>query len=902
MVYPWPQTPQITDDVIDIDPESSHPSTLKIHTSNRVSVDSMDGLSDINEDSFEIKPDIESCSKSSTQNPTLNRHKFKRRDSILSELVSTGEDEKESSKFSLSTNARFYIFFLVLPTMVSLLFSIAILFPYDARQRYPLFLWTDGALEISEEGKWTLCPRDSVCSEGAVQILLIVTSRLTAFASYAVMGMVFLSKMHCSIHWLSSTLASTIIPLENLHNVHHKTGTIYIVLILLHTIAHFVRWSIRQEIVKRINTQVGISGLIGIFSMIVVVSSMTSLGKKAIATFESRLNLHYLFLGLAGALFLHTARCRYMTMVFFGLWSLDFLYGYFFKTYRLDVVEFSPLPYEAGVQMLWHNPSGFKVKSGEYVKIKLPWLREGGNEWHPFSIYLHEATEQGLRNVLQIKAEERNIEQALLGDDVVGGRELHPKKTALLLIEFQNEFASPGGKLHDGVKSEMFRTDMINKTAMLAEVARATGAYIFHIPHIIDCEKSDHPNKDLGILKDCRERNLFAKGAWNSEFIDDHKPRNCDIVVRGKSGLDAFVGSNLGELLQDRGIETVIVGGFLTNCCVESTVRSAFEKGYNVIGLTDGSACNSMHQHLAATEGTFKMFGTPLTCEQATMALLGQISTKRDRFLLSTNLSNPSRPTLSLEEFITLVLTRETKDYKPSGPALIMKEARKDMYAQYETTQVFIAPVGDWTKRVAKVITDKSQMRSCWVRGPYTSPYSIASNFNNMVLVASGIGITPALGVMGQYSGSSRLKFLIWTTRCPYMLKFFAPLLKDALIATVFYTGKNYVFTEKELIALRSYGNIYIKQGRPSDLTKVIESLIVTYENQACEFMKDRNIGHRRLSRTGKTNQVTVDSMDEEELRAWCVLYCGGSLWIEGLIRQYTKGKGIKFKSELFDW
>merc|ERR1719491_163175 len=125
--------------------------------------------------------------------------------------------------------------------------------------------------------------------------------------------------------------------------------------------------------------------------------------------------------------------------------------------------------------MLWHNPPGFQVKSGEYVKIQLPWLREGGDEWHPFSIYLREDTEQGLRNVLQLKAEERNIEQALLGDDVVGGRELYPKKTALLLIEFQNEFASPGGKLHDGVKSEMFRTDIINKTAMLAEVARSTG-------------------------------------------------------------------------------------------------------------------------------------------------------------------------------------------------------------------------------------------------------------------------------------------------------------------------------------------------------------------------------------------------------------------------------------------
>ena len=72
-----------------------------------------------------------------------------------------------------------------------------------------------------------------------------------------------------------------------------------------------------------------------------------------------------------------------------GLWSLDSLYEYFIKTNYLDVVEFMPLPCKSGVQILWHNPKGFQVKSGEYVKIKLPWLSVGGKEWHAFSIYMH---------------------------------------------------------------------------------------------------------------------------------------------------------------------------------------------------------------------------------------------------------------------------------------------------------------------------------------------------------------------------------------------------------------------------------------------------------------------------------------------------------------------------------
>jgi len=577
-----------------------------------------------------------------------------------------------------------------------------------------------------------------------------------------------------------------------------------------------------------------------------------------------------------------------------GMWILDYLYGYIFKTHRIDIVEFTSLPCKAGVQMLWHNPKGFQVRSGEYVKIKLPWLSEGDNEWHAFSLYMHEATEQGLQSVLKMKAERRNSGQACIGDATHGGLEVDSNKTALILIDIQNELVSPGGKLHDSVKSELYRTDMVKKTVMLADVARCTGAHIFHVPRILSETDSNHRNKNLGVLKDFQDNNLFMENTWNAEIIDEHKPLDSDIVMKGKNGLDSFSGSNLHALMQKKGVETVIIGGLLTNCGVESTMRTAYEKGYNVITLTDGTACNSKQQHLAATEGTFKMFSTPMSCEQAARVLRGKLP--------ATAVSMCPAPMMSLKDFTALVLTRENNVSNPLEPALIMEEARKDMHSQYETTQVFIAPAGDWTKRVAHELINKNPRRSCWVRGPYTSPYSIASNFNHMVLVASGIGITPALGVMGQYSGSSRSKFLVWSTRCPYMLKFFAPLLKDAHVAAVFYTGKDYVFTGEELIALRLHGNIYIEQRRPRSITAVIESLIVTYENQANNFMQYKHQQHNSEHLSRDVSQITIDNMDEESLQAWCVLYCGGSQIIKETLRTYTKEKGVTFDCEVSDW
>ena len=84
-----------------------------------------------------------------------------------------------------------------------------------------------------------------------------------------------------------------IIPFENLHKIHKRAATIYFILALFHVIGHFVRWLIRQETMHRTNTQVGISGVISIFTMIIVVFSMSSFAKP-IATFETRINAHYL--------------------------------------------------------------------------------------------------------------------------------------------------------------------------------------------------------------------------------------------------------------------------------------------------------------------------------------------------------------------------------------------------------------------------------------------------------------------------------------------------------------------------------------------------------------------------------------------------------------------------------
>jgi nicotinamidase-related amidase len=190
--------------------------------------------------------------------------------------------------------------------------------------------------------------------------------------------------------------------------------------------------------------------------------------------------------------------------------------------------------------------------------------------------------------------------------------QLDPAKTALVLIEYQNEFTSEGGVLHGAVSPVMEKTGMLAKTKALVEAARAAGVTIMHAPITFAPgygELSRHP---YGILKGVVDGNAFVKGTWGAAIVDDLAPADGDIVVEGKRGLDTFASTNLDFILRSKGIDTVILGGFLTNCCVESTMRSAYENGYRVITLTDCTAATSPEEHDNAIAYDFPMFSLPM--------------------------------------------------------------------------------------------------------------------------------------------------------------------------------------------------------------------------------------------------------------------------------------------------
>jgi ureidoacrylate peracid hydrolase len=198
---------------------------------------------------------------------------------------------------------------------------------------------------------------------------------------------------------------------------------------------------------------------------------------------------------------------------------------------------------------------------------------------------------------------------------------MKPETTALVLIEYQNDFTTPGGKLHDAVKTVMDSTKMLENTVELVKEARNAGATIVYVPIQFAPDFREISAAPYGILKGCKDGQTFQKGTWGAEIVDVLRPQPGDIVVEGKRGLDGFASTNLDFILRSRKIETIALGGFLTNCCVESTMRTGYELGYNVVTIKDCVATVSEEAHRGALEHDFPMFSHPMNHDEFVSAL-----------------------------------------------------------------------------------------------------------------------------------------------------------------------------------------------------------------------------------------------------------------------------------------
>lgn len=176
---------------------------------------------------------------------------------------------------------------------------------------------------------------------------------------------------------------------------------------------------------------------------------------------------------------------------------------------------------------------------------------------------------------------------------------LNSKKTALLVIDMQNDNMSIGGKSEkSGAVEHAKKQHIIEHVSQLIEQAHSLNIPVIH-NHFVVSKDAKEVGENAPIFKSIKEIHSVVEGSWGAATVDGIEIAPEDFILK-RTRMSAFNGTQLDTILKNLKIENIIVTGVWTNMAVEHTVRDGADYGYHVTVVTDGTATISDEwQHAA---------------------------------------------------------------------------------------------------------------------------------------------------------------------------------------------------------------------------------------------------------------------------------------------------------------
>jgi ureidoacrylate peracid hydrolase len=184
---------------------------------------------------------------------------------------------------------------------------------------------------------------------------------------------------------------------------------------------------------------------------------------------------------------------------------------------------------------------------------------------------------------------------------------------ALLVVDVQNGFVSKGGS-YDllGMKISNYQ-EIIPKLKELLVICKKYNVPIFYTQAVRELSGIDLLTKTHRILPKSREerikkRPICVRGTWDAKIIDEVKPTNKDHVVIKRRD-SAFQDTETEVWLNSLKVNTLIFCGIDTSICVETSLRDGFNKGYDVILISDATASANIRHYKTTIEHVKEYYG-----------------------------------------------------------------------------------------------------------------------------------------------------------------------------------------------------------------------------------------------------------------------------------------------------
>lgn len=166
-------------------------------------------------------------------------------------------------------------------------------------------------------------------------------------------------------------------------------------------------------------------------------------------------------------------------------------------------------------------------------------------------------------------------------------------QSALLVIDLANDFIFPGGTIADagGPEYQARAQALVPRLARLIEAAREAGVTVIYATDA-------HQPGDAELRK--WPPHAMA-GTPEAQIVDALAPRPGDVVL-GKTTYSPFLSTGIDAVLQERGITTLYITGLHTDCCARHTSGDAFQRGYDLVWVTDALDAFTTEAHAAGLE------------------------------------------------------------------------------------------------------------------------------------------------------------------------------------------------------------------------------------------------------------------------------------------------------------